>query len=423
MTVVRRAVAQSLTRAQAARLLRAARAAFARDPDSAGEKISWAVAALRDSRQARRLKVDFLLHSGNFDSADALLARSLMRDSERPLTRLRYARSLFLQERIEQAEGEVRRVLIDRPRHVGAMRLAARIAEARGDWARAVAHLEAAAGAGPNHEQIQNELIAVLLRSGRVHRAGEVLGRLHEPPALLRAQLLRALGRPLEAREALEAALAGSPVAAAADELLCELIEVLEHLGDLESLRALINTIPAARSRSRLRGATALIGLGDHEAAAARLAMLSHEPTVRRDALGQLVVAAALAGQVDRAREALRELAVLAITRSRLQTGPFQRSDVHAIACAWIGGLLSRTLAEQISSAGAGCDPSLSLLQPLLHQAVSVFDAALGHQTASLTAQDQASLRRHRALCLQAMGRPLQAAAALAPDDCVHAAA
>src|SRR5687767_8777323 len=104
MSLTRSRTCSSISRDEAARLLRAARRAAAGDIESAGEMIGWALTALRDNRHARRLKIDYLLHCGNFESADALIARSLMHGCDHALLRLRFARSQFMQGRLDHAD-------------------------------------------------------------------------------------------------------------------------------------------------------------------------------------------------------------------------------------------------------------------------------------------------------------------------------
>src|SRR2546423_555695 len=89
----------TISREKAARLLRTARTA---GPENAGEAIGWAMCALPESRQVRRLKIDYLLSTGQHDSADALIARSVMHGMDHPLIRLRWAQSMFDQNRLAQ---------------------------------------------------------------------------------------------------------------------------------------------------------------------------------------------------------------------------------------------------------------------------------------------------------------------------------
>lgn len=413
----------SLTRPKAARLLRAARSA---GPERAGEAIGWALCAMPERRQVRCMKVDYLLSIGNYDSADALLARCIMTGMDHPLIRLRWARSLFEQGRQAQADGEIRGVLDVRPHHGAALALAAAIASAMCDHQRAVKMLLLAARQKPGNIQIQYRLIEAMLAAGMVDDAAEVLRELEHPPAALAAGILRMQGRMLDAVELLEQALPLSSCWKEREPICLELLDLLEAIGDVPRLANVVEfleglTIQGNRSTPmsvQIRTARALLVLGDGARAAARLRELAQVKALDRIALAHLVVAEALNGHVERANDALDQMNDLArMTRRNDRAGWREQAppseSAAPIAEIWLRGLLGRMTVDQTDARHAGADPSIGLLQPLLRDAMGVLESALQENDGGRSDLDRALLEHHRAACLHAMGRSAEALACL----------
>ena len=424
-----------ISRVEAARLLRAARQGLQTpDLDDAGEAIGWALSVLRDHPQARRLKIEYLLRLANYDSADALIARSLFQDQDHPLLRWRYARSLHAQGRLEAADGEIREVLVARPRHTGALTLAARIAGDLGDHDRAVELLLKAARERPTEDSIGCQLTQTLLDANRPDEAELILQGLASPPAVLTARVLLAKGRVLEAIECLQASLRNARADQPWQVNACELIDVLERIGDLPRLRSVLaeiatlqssvanTTISIANSRLRLRIGVALLGMGEFESAAAILLALSQQGTMRSTALQHLVVAYALAGRPTEAAAVLAEWRGMCNRHQSRHARPASLDPVVDLAKLWLHGLLGAAMTGQGDARQAGADPSLTVLQPMLRDAARVFDAALRNDALELKPDERTALERHRATCLAAMAAPAVQVSAHHPPDMTNVA-
>ncbi|MCI0674576.1 MAG: hypothetical protein L0Y42_02235, partial [Phycisphaerales bacterium] len=254
-----------ITRTQAARLLKQARKALWDDAGAAGEEVGWAVSALPQSRSAVRLKVDYLQMTGHFDSADALIAQSLMRQADHPLMRLRHARSLHAQDRVEQADREVRRVLNERPEHGAALKLAAAIATQLGQHHRAVELFKRARAHRPLDSEASDGLVESLLRVGAVDEAAKAMESMPGASPVLRARVLRAAGRMREAIDLLEGEALWSTEQ---DESAArELIVMLDQAGDTPGLRSFVKERVFATADAAVTASWALLAIGEYGAA------------------------------------------------------------------------------------------------------------------------------------------------------------
>jgi tetratricopeptide (TPR) repeat protein len=347
------------------------------------------------------LKIEQLLLEGDTAAADALIAAGLLaRPSDPALTRLR-ARTLLKQGRLEEADRLIAAAIDLRPHHAGAVVLAGRIARRRGEHARAVDLLQRAIDLRPHEESLRRRMVQWQLDAGHPQRAEEALARLTWPEPLLAARVLRARGRLLEAADLLERTISGAAGPASRDRERAELVEVLEEIGNPDALRRAIDQLDDRSPGALLCAARAMLPLGSFGRAAHAAARLARMAPWRRPALPVLMVAATLDGHAQTSRRVLE----------MLRSGP-RRPDVRTLVDAWRRGLLGATLGSQRSANRAGADPSRSVLQPLLQEALRVIETApVG------SARDRADLRRHRADCLAAMGRTLEAAACWARAD------
>ena len=374
----------SLDRGAAAQLLRDARRAHSDDADDA---VEWAYSTMPESLAARRLKIRMLLRQGNLEAADALIAQGLLqRPTNASLSHLR-ARSLFAQGRLEPAGRELRLVLAQRPRHRGALELAGQVARGLGDARRAVALLERAERRRPD-DDIRSQLIEAWLDGDRPDRARKVLRRMAAPTALLRARVLRAAGRLLEARELLEQA-AADPTAADHTDVMAQLIDLLEETSDLQRLRRVLEPVDTDRPAVLARSGMAWLAMGAFHTAAVHMAKLARVRGFRAHALLVLMVAAAMVNRTRLASRALQRL-----RRIAEPIGP------RTVAEAWGRGLLGRLLLDQCSARKAGADPHTGRLQQLLRDASGVFAEALASE-GSPSKRRRRHLQRHLAVCRQ----------------------
>jgi len=358
-----------IRRQQAARLLRAARNVHA---ENLGERIGWALAAMKDSRHAHRLKIDYLLSSGNFDSADAMLARHLLTGREHPLMRLRFARSMFLQGRHDSAKHEITRVIAERPDHIGANQLAAAIASAAGKHDQAVQFLVTALDLRPSSDQVRIQLIEALLDAGLITHAERELARLADPPVVLHARVLRAAGRTVEALDLLRHV---SDVTAASSPRLTALLELIaasEAIGDLHQLTRMAEWSPRD----------------------SRLTQSDHD-----EFHDHVTHACVRSGGSPTNRAELEAM----ITGSHRDGSP---TDDAAVARLWLGRLQGQVLSEQADAAASGADPSPNLLPPLLEAAAATLSRHLDAEDAGFGRQ-ASTLRQHRDLIHRALGQSL----------------
>ncbi len=389
---------QTITREQAARLLRRTRAAIVRGDERAGELIGWACAAMGDRRTVRCLKIDHLLANGHYDSADAMIARSLMQDEDHPLMRLRFARSLRLQGRVKQADAEIQKTLAVRPKHCASLKLGAEIAAEIGHFQRAVFLWTLAVDERPGDRELRCGLVQACIDAGMARQAAAQLEMVKDPPTILQARVLCAQHRVLEAIEALECSTWNNR----SEDEWCELIDCLEDAGDVVRLRKVISEIVEVKPTALLRASQALLSLGEFAEAAERLERVIEGDVplpLKREAMMSLVIARAM----DAERSATDENVQGTLeTMMRSELGTTDNASGHAAL--WLRGLLGRCIRSQASGKKCGADPSTSVLQPMLRDAVRQLERAIVPGRANAAEVDRAAIARLRDVCLAAMG-------------------
>ncbi len=382
----------AIDRAEAARLLRTARAAAF---DGDGDAIDWAFSAIPESVAVRRLKIEHALHHGDTDSADALIAQGLLLRPTNPSLTLLRARRLYAQGHVRRAKDELRLVLASRPHHCGALELSGRVAAELGDHATAVALLRQAAAERSGNDRATGLLVQSLLDAGYADRAAGALRTMAQPSSGLKARVLRGMGRLLEAREVLERAAAGDLPATDREAALCDLIDTLEEAGDYPRLRSVLESIGTDQPAVLAKAGRSWLLLGEFRTAALRMARLARSRANRDRALEVMVVAASMMDRVHLAELALRRLQLTA-------TG----IDAEAMAEGWRRGLMGPLLVDQKSPRRAGADPSSSRLGGLIQAAIDTFDEADDQAPPNGPGEPEprSSLEHHRAACLAAMG-------------------
>lgn len=381
----------ALDRVEAAHLLR--RACVAARAGGADEAVDWAFSALPDSPAARRLKIQMLLRQDNLEAAEALVAQGLLlRPTDASLSLLR-ARCLFARRRFQTAARELHLVLAKRPTHCAALELAGRVALGQGQTRRAVQYFQQVERRHPD-DRIKGELVSALLDDGRPLLARRVLRRMETPSALLRAAVLRAEGRLLEARETLEDACADTAAPEHAT-LMGALIEVLEEASDLQRLRRVLERVDIDRPTVLALAGRSWLAMGAFHTAAVSMSRLARVPGFRAPALVVLMIAATMIGRPRLARRAL--------TRIRRLDEPI---DCEIVAEAWTRGLLGRLLLDQCSTRKAGADPHTGHLQQLLAEAEGVLEEVLAAgRDRLLSRPERRELQQHLAVCRQMAAR------------------
>lgn len=384
----------TLDRKDAAGLLRAARAVTTGDD---GEAIDWAFLAMPDSIPARRLKIEHLLRQGDNDLAGTLIAQGLLQHPTNPSLTLLRARRLYAQGKVRQAEAELRMVLAARPHHCGTLELAGRVSAELGEASRAVEFLRQAAAERAGNDRVTGLLVQSLLDGGYADRAAGAMRRMDRPPTRLKARVLRAMGRLLEAVELLETAPPAGDSPEGPDDAFCELVDTLEEAVDLRRLRVTLDGIDLTRPTALARAGRAWLLLGEFRTAVVQMARLARLPQHRRDALAVLVVAAAM---LDRLSLAERAVCRLQLTEEGIDAG--------SMADVWRRGSMGRLLLDQRTAGRTGSDPSPSQLDWLLKASAD----ALGGELAAAGPTDREAdvvrgreLERCRAACLEAMGK------------------
>ncbi len=389
---------QTIDRAEAARLLREVRSA---GEDRIDEAIEWAFAALPERKHVRRLAVQRHLENGNTEMADALAAQGLLLRPTDPSLAMLRARSLLMQGEPRGADREIELVLSQRPNHCATLLLAAEIAFVLKDYPRAISLLHRADRVKPNRDDIAALQVQTLIDADCVKRASTVLDSMRKPSPVLRARLLKAQGRVLEAVELL----AGQTEAGASAgdvEITHELIDLLERLGNHPRLSSVLLKVGPDQPEVLVRAGAGWLSLGWFATAVLHLAPLRNVGRYRRDALAVITVAASMLGRMR-----LAELAL-----ARLQQTP-SGADPIEMAHLWRRALTARLFSDQCNPQQAGADRNASLLQPLLRTAVEVFASQPRTRPGVMRGAGGADIQRHRATCLAAMGRTKEATEAL----------
>ena len=379
----------SIDRAQAAALLQKARNAEGTVANN--DAIDWTFSQLPESPGARILKINQLIGQVDLDEASAVIAQGLLqRPINASLTFLR-AKILYAQGKYDDCEHELRLLLLKRPKHFASLVLAGRIAIANEAPLRAASYFTRASS-GPLCDRETLKLLAnAWNEAGQVREARKVLERIQPRPLFLTAKVLKAEGRLLEAADTFEAA-AGNSVGSQREAAICQLIAVLEEIGDMPRLTRILEHIDKSTPIALVRAGQAWLWLGAFKTALIRMASLSKVPGYMSPALTIGLVASSM---LNRHRLSERIL-------ERLRTGdrPVESQD---IAKAWCCGLMGKLLLAQCDPKQAGADPRTGQLGLLLQDAVNVFDQQLGELDASLTSTQQAELEHHRTVCQQGL--------------------
>jgi hypothetical protein len=102
-------------------------------------------------------------------------------------------------------------------------------------------------------------------------------------------------------------------------------------------------------------------------------------------------------GRADLAAGAFVEL-----QRIRMPSPGRGDHERRLVAGLWLRAMLGHVVAEQVDGREASCDPSMSMLQPMLKQAVAVFDEAdSGRAESRLDPEAEHALRQQ---CVAALG-------------------
>lgn len=378
----------TIDRIQAATLLQEARNA----KDSvANDAIDRAFAQLPDSPGAKSLKIKQLINQDDLDEAGAVIAQGLLqRPTNASLTLLR-AQVLFAQGKYDDCAHELRLLLLNRPKHFASLVLAGQIAIANDAPLRAASYFMRASSRPLSNRETLKLLANALNEAGQVREARKVLERITPRPLFLTAKILKAEGRLLEAADTFEAA-AGNSVGSHREAAICELIAVLEEIGDMPRLKRILEPIDKSTPIALVRAGQAWLWLGAFKTALVRMASLSKVPGFICPALTIGLVASSM---LNRHRLSERIL-------EKLRTGE-SPADNQAMAQAWCCGLMGRLLLAQCDPKQAGADPRTGQLGLLLQDAVKIFDQQLGEHDDSLTASQLAELEHHRTVCQQGL--------------------
>jgi len=375
-------------RARAAALLHEARNTEGSD---ASDAIDWAYSYVPDSPGARRLKIKQLINHDNLDEAVAVIAQGLLQHPTNASLTLLRAQVLYVQEKYTQCDRELRLLLRKRPKHYASLVLAGQIALANDAPLRAASYFTRASSRRRCDTETLKLLVSAWNEAGQVKEARQVLERIKPRPLFLTAIVLKAEGRFLEAADNFEAAVCDS-VGSKKEEAICQLIAVLEEIGDMPRLKRILEPIDKRTPTALLRAGQAWLWLGSFRTALVRMANLSRVPGYLCPALTIGLVASSM---LNRHRLSERIL-------QKLQTGNMSINN-KTMAQAWCCGLMGRLLLAQCDPKQAGADPRTGQLGQLLENAVNIFDQQLCEIDDSLTSTKQAELEHHRTVCQQGL--------------------
>lgn len=383
-----------LDRIKVARLLRTIRASLADGSEAISTDIDWAHSMLPESRAVRRLKIHSLLTQGDTEAADVLVALGLLKHPTDSGLSFLSGKSLFLQNRYEEADRTIRLVLPRRAQHTETITLAGRIALKLGNHDRAVDLFQRANRHRPDRLDIIGWLIESLLASGGVEQAETLLRNVRTPPPLLKARILKAQDRRIEAIALLDATLSCETDDDLHDEQLTLLIELLENTGDRPRLERISSHIALESPKALIRLARSDLATGRFSSA---LDLLDSLPADRNCCASACEIRLVATAMLDRISEA--NLAYLDLERAG------STLDVRSLAECWNRGLQGRIILDQHCSASASTDPNPRLLTTLIRKALSTFKSA---QADDSTPDDpRAEIQRHLAICQTALGDPL----------------
>lgn len=368
-------------RQRAAGLLRQARAL----PEAeASEAASWARCAAPASRAALLMEIRRALALGDTHHADALIVQGLLFHRNHPSLLLLYAERLLARGRMDEASAAVETARALRPDHFATRWIAAEIALSRGDAPAAVTHLNHAIRARPDLAATAREsLVEALLADVRVEEATTALAAIEPAPPLLRARLLLAQGRPRDAVKVLETALGGLDSNQERDDVLTELIDALERLGDRCRLPILLNATTITTPRALARAGRAWLALGKYERAASVAEALLDDPRYRAEALTILAAARCTRGAMIDARAAVIEL------------GTGSAPTAANTAEVWRAAISGEAMLRILHDKGAGTAVP-SPLRLLLEDAAKTFSQAAALDAGGAT---------HLSVCRTALGR------------------
>lgn len=380
-----------LDRVKVAHQLRTIRAFVAEGSEASSTEIDWVHSVLPESRAVRRLKINSLLAQGDPETADALIALGLLKHPTDSGLSLLSGKSLFLQERYEEADRTIRLVLPRRAQHIETITLAGRIAAKLDNHDRAVNLLQRAHRHRPHRLDIVGWLFESLLASGCVAQAETLLRNCQAPPPLLKARLLQAQDRRIEAIALLDAAFSRETDDDLRDEQLTRLIELLEETGDHPRLERIAIFITPELPKALIRLARADLAIGRFSHA---LDLLDSLPSDRNccAAVGEIrLVASAMLNRMSEANQACLDLERAGSSR-----------DVRSRAECWNRGLQGRIILDQHFSTRASVDPNPRLMTPLVRRALSIFDGVLADDS---TPEDpRVEIQRFRTICQAVLG-------------------
>lgn len=379
---------ETINRDKAAILLREARNVL--DIQTC-ETIDWAFSQIPDSPGARRLKIKQLISQDDLDAASALISQGLLqRPTNAALTLLR-AQVLFGQENYGECELELRLLLLKRPKHFTSLILAGQIALMLDDPLRSASYFTRASSRRPSDIRTLKLLAKSWIAAGKVQAARQVLERIQPQPLFLAATLLKAEGRLLEAADAFEHA-ASNLSGSTRETAICELIAVLEEIGDMPRLKRILDPINKSTPNALLRAGQAWLWLGAFKTALVRMASLSKVPEFMYPALTIGLVASCMLNRHNLSERILQRL--------HTEDKPVNN---HTLAHAWCCGIMGRLLLAQCNPRQAGADPRTGQLGHLLQEAVIVFDQQLGEIGDSICSTRQSELEHHLIVCQQGL--------------------
>lgn len=350
--------AGSLTRTQAAQLLKLARQTGG---DVVTEAIDWAFAAMPDRPAVQRLKVRSLMRTGELEAADALLAQALLVYPIDPVLSLLRAERLLAKGRLQSAAREVELVLGRQPDRPSALALGAEVAMKQADHRRAVHFLERALQVRPFETAHRMRLVEALLADSRGAQAALQLAHLTNPPALLEARVLRALGRAIDALARLQQEWNHGAKGERADGIAAGIVELLEETGRIDELDRFVTTLGTSHPRALASAAEAWLMLGRFEEAVELGAKLLRRRAFMPTGRGVLLVATTMLGNFGLAQRVVRQLIASERTIDRI-----------SLADLWRRGMIGRLIRTH-TALMQNAAPTRSGLESLADSATALF--------------------------------------------------
>jgi len=374
-----------VSRRQAAQLLKLARHGSG---DVVSEAVDWAYAAMPDRVIVQRLKVRSLLRTGQFESADALLAQALLiYPTDHVLSTMR-AERLLHKGRLESAAREIELVLAHHPERPSALSLGAEIASRQGDRARALALLQRAVDARPFEAPRRIQLIEALLADEQTVQAVHHLAYLSDPPALLEARVMHAQGCTIDALARLQREWNTSMESDHADHVAAAIVSLLEEIGRLDELERFVNEFDTSHPRAIAKAAESWLMLGRFEEAAQLGAMLLKRRAFVPIGRGVLLVASTMRGNFGLAQRVVRQLVTSELTIDRI-----------SLAELWRRGTIGRLVRNGTSLTSAQAHASQGVLSTMAQSACELFREQLAEAEAESDTAAMAELMHFVRLC------------------------